>query len=299
MASTTAIKSWVVGGTGGGSYIGFHDIDGRFVGGAKSLAEGEYSEMTRWYAVKQADITTPQRERQTQTGDDVYQGHLMFPSTDPVEIAIQIGVQQQARKADVLGIKEVDDDQLSYTLINPEIEDLPPACLLIHSPAKERVFGQRSRDGWVINMIHRCEISDRGSSISERTMRDYDFFATCDQTYVHPWGVAMTKDQEGAIGGAGIEAGDTYRIMLGAFRTDGTVSALDLTKRIRGDHTTNAMKVWSEVISTGVVTELEAGTDFEIVQGSGATLDQIVFGTEAAPVARGAGEHIVYRYQWS
>ncbi len=293
MASLTGFLRWITGGTGGGSYIGFYDIDGYFCAGTKSLSAGEYAEMSRFFAIKAVDITTPTRERQNQSGDDIHQGFISFPSLDPIEAAIQLGVAQQDRMTELQGLNIVDDDQMKYRVIGAILEQLPPSCLLVLSPAKEKVFGQRSRDGWVINLLHRGEIEDRGSKLNERQMRDYDMFMICTQEYRHPWGVAMTKDAEGTLGGAGIEAGDLYRIMLGAFRTDGIVTTIPLVKNIRGDHTTDAMKVWSENISTGVVTEVTA---FEV--DTSTTPHELVFGTIAVPAALSAGAHVVYRYQW-
>jgi len=286
-------KQYIAGGVKS-TGVGFYDDDGFMCGAAGALAEGEDSGLLPIIAVKNIEFTVPEPDRQTQTGDDTTQGSLTFASTDSVTLGIQAGIADMDVEAALMNVKAVSVDGMYAVTINPDVEELALFCMLTSGTAKKRAFGAPQK-GFEVYVINQAEAFVTGADgIAERTLRNYDYVATADQTGQFPWGEAMSGATDGALRGAGRKYISKYPVWMHAFRPDGSVSEVTLDKTPAGDHTTDYVQVWSIDIATGVATKMTPGTDFEV----DTTTPKIVFGTVAVPAAPSAGAHIVIQYRF-
>lgn len=269
--------------------LGFYDSAGFMCGAAGALANGEDSGMLRWRGMKSVDATFPEETRVTQTGDDQKQGTLTFPSTDPLAIAIQMGVNDMDTEALLMNVNVYDDGQFEHVPIDPFIEEYPLACLWVQSTAKRREIGQRASKGIVNHVFIQGEPSVRGfDGLTERELQNYDYFMSLDQVSVYPWGAIIADANEGTEAMSADKFVSDKLVTLHAFRGDGSTDTVTLDFTPAGTHTTPAgvFAVWSTNPTTGAVTELDPTTGFTVA-------GNVV--TFVAPPA--AGHHVVIRYK--
>ncbi|GAB4527848.1 MAG: hypothetical protein OHK0046_46040 [Anaerolineae bacterium] len=261
--------------------VGFYDEAGLFCGGVTALAAGESAGLLRWYGLKQVGLTIPTRERQTQTGDDESLGSLTFQPTDPVGITVQAGLNDLNMAAALQGVTSHDDGWMTMQPIYPSVEEIPPACFVINSTAKKRVFGQNSLKGWEVWVLSSCEFSVGGpDGINERALRSYDFGGVADQVYMLPWGQPLMDDFN-AFGGAGILTTLPQWFWLHAYRGHASTLTVEL------DYvpiSAAKIQIRSYTIATGVWDDLAVTTDWTLS------------GKEITFTASQAGKHNVIRY---
>lgn len=286
----SAFKKYIAGGIVQAEY-GLYDTAGLLCGAAGSLANGEDSGMARWTGMKSIDATFPEVERQTQTGDDQRQGTLTFQPTDPTTLGIQMGVASMDDEAAVGNVNVYDDGQFDIVQVDPYLEDLPLACLMVHSTAKKRVVGQRPTKGFEVHVFNSGEINTQGfDGITERELRNYDFFMALDQTYTWAWGAVMSKANEGSIASSAGKFTTSNLVSLHAIREDGTELVVSLDYIPIGAETiTGAVQAWRTAAADGAVSVLTPTTDYTLTTGGVFTLTALGAGA--------AGDHIVVRYK--
>jgi hypothetical protein len=286
MSKMVAINKFISGGIKEFQY-GLYDKDGLMCGAMVNLANGEDSGMAIWRGVKTIDITIPEKDRQWQTGDDTRQGFITFESTENPIMNIQMGIQHLDHEAVFQNTKLHDDTQLVLGLFDPRVEEVPSVCTIIHSTAKQKVYGQPEAASWVVQFFNNGEISVRGrDSITERQLANYDYSMTLSQTSNWPWGQPLTIEHHGTNFATGGTAGSKNPVTMHAVRGDGTVTEVTLDFTPVGVHTVaGAFKVWQRAAATGVWTELEATTHYTVANKT------FTFVTTPA-----AGDHVIIRY---
>lgn len=286
----SAFKRYIAGGIVRAEY-GFYDEDGLFCGGATSLANGEDSGMARWLGMKSIDATFPEVERVTQTGDDQRQGTLTFQPTDPATLGIQMGVASMDDEAAVGNVNVYDDGQFEMVQVDPYLEDLPVAALMVHSTAKKRVVGERPTKGFEVHVFNSGEINTQGfDGITERELRNYDFFMALDQVFTWPWGAAMSKANEGSIASSAGKFTTADYVTLHAIREDASEMVVNLDYvPVGAESVSGVVKVWRVAAADGAVTSLTNTTDFTLTTGGVFTLTTAGVGA--------AGDHLVVRYK--
>lgn len=284
---TTPFRVYIAGGIVRAE-IGFYDDDGLFCAGARDLDEGEDAGMIQWVGVKQIDYTAPERVRETQTGDDRRLGTLTFEPAENAVLGIQMGAQDMDREADFTNTNVYDDDQMAFVTIDPIIDTEPLVSLITHGQAKREEFGAPPQKGWEVNIFNAGEISVGGpDSITERTLRNYDYSMNAEQTFRYPWMETFTKENQGTLGGAGGRTTLRNWLTLHAFRGDDTATSFTLDYLPLGDEDSDFIRLYSTDLAT-LVTSVVNTADYTV-------------NTETGVVTFTAGafedEHIVARYQ--
>lgn len=253
--------------------LSFYDSAGLACGSASALANGEDAGMMYWRGMKNVDITTPERERQSATGDDELLGTFTFPSTDPVTLGLQFGKKDLAVASALQNTNLYDNGQFEFYLANASVDDLPLMFLQTHSLAKRHTFGQRQIKGYEVNMFFSGEISDQGpDSITERQIRAYDYFMACDPVSVFPWDSKIAVANEGARAAPYAIVTSDYFNTYHFFKGDGTIATITLDETPIGVHTlARAFRVTSYNPTTDVTTVIAPTTGFTVA-GSVVTL---------------------------
>lgn len=283
--------SYIAGGIVQAEY-GLYDTEGLMCGKAGVLANGEDSGMGRWLGMKSVDASVPEVERATQTGDDQRQGTITFQPTDATTLAIQMGVTTPEDEAALNNVAVYDDGQFSILPFDPYLEDLPVACLSILSTAKKRVPGQRANKGYEVNIFNYGEISAQGyDGITEREMRNYDFFMSLDQVYTWLWGSPMSQANEGTVAASGGRFTSNRLVSFHAIRGDASELSVTLDfVPIGAESVSGVVKVWKTAAADGVVTVLTPTTDYTLNASTGAL-------ALTAAGAGAEGDHFVVRYK--
>ncbi|MDX1995598.1 MAG: hypothetical protein SF029_24655 [bacterium] len=252
------------------SWIGFYDANGLFCGSAPTLAEGDSAGMLRVPAVKEMSFEIPERERQNQSGDDQLQGFFTFESIEATSTNMLVGVNDLDFQVAVQDVNLINVGPLTVAPIRPSLDELPPVCLLNFSQAKKRVFGQQSAKGWEVVFLNQGEINPIGEdNRNERTIRNWNYQGTWENTLAWPWGMAMTKATENytqATGGRGIAVNP---VMFHAFRANGTATTFTLAFKPAGDHSSGKIAVFVTDLTTLVTTVVAPTTGFTAVASTG------------------------------
>lgn len=268
---------------------GFYDTNGFMCGAAGVLANGADSPMMRLWAIKNIDVTIPERVRETQTGDDEVQGSLYFGPTDPVVLNIQTGLSDLDVEAAMQDINVYNDTQKKLIVLNPNVDSFPLACMLTMGIAKKKVFGEAAVKGYEVNVFNSGEFVILGrDALAERTLGNYDLTMTCDQTSTFPWGEAMSIANHGTLGGAGGKWPSENKLTMHAFRGDGTDVTLTLAETPAGDDTSGRIKVYKET-SAHVRSVLTPTSGYTVVTST----KVLTFA-----VAPAAGDHIIVLYEY-
>ncbi len=247
-------------------YAGFYDTDGLFSGGELTLADGEDSGMIRVWAAKTLSYTRPGRERTDQSGDDIHQGFLSFPSLERLTMDLALGVQDMDNEAAFQDILVYADDMQSWLLLGAQVEELPAICAIVNSKAKKKVFGQSMTKGVEIHMIPSCEFDPTGpSSLNQREVRDSGYAIACDQVTAWPWGKAFadSASNEGALNAFAARSTSSWDMCMHAFQRDGIADTFQL------DHVPAGVgaayiEAWEYTRGTGLWAQLDYTTGFTI-----------------------------------
>lgn len=271
--------------------FGFYDSEGLLCGAVTSLANGEDSGMVLWQGMKSVDASFPEWETLTQTGDDQRQGTLRFSPTDPSTLAIQMGVNDMDIEASLQGMTAYDDGQFEVLPIDAYLEELPPASLIVHSTAKKRVPGTRTEKGLEVHVFNYGEINSAGpDGLTERELRNYDYFMTLEQAFTYPWGAVISKANYGTPGATAGKFVSDYYTTLHALRGDGTALSITLDWTPIGAETlARSVQVVKTAAADGAVTVLTPTTDFTLATSGAFAL------TAAGQGA--AGDHFVIKYK--
>lgn len=283
---TNAFKRLIAGGVKYGRY-GVYDTSGLICGSAGTLANGSGSGFGRWYGVKSVDLSIPDPERQTQTGDDKVQGSLFFESADPVTLAIQMGVWDQDVEVGLLGTKIETIDNLYSSLIAPSLDDTPLLMLLFGVTAKSKATGSSGRTKGYLNWLFtECQLRSGGpDGIKERTFENYDYSGFANPVTTNPWGTALSVATNGSLYGVGVPLVTANPLNIHNFIGDGSTTTVTLDETPAAA-SANDIKIWKNV--SGTVTKLTYTTDYTV------NTSTKVVTLVAAPAA---GAHLFIMYE--
>lgn len=257
---TLGIKRLIAAGAEYAKY-GLYDSDGLICGQAGVLATSADSGFGRWYAIKKLDLGIPEYARITQTGDDIAQGSMLFPSADPVTLAIQTGVLDQDVEVGLDTSKLETIDNYYMQSIAPQISDLPLAMLLVGVKMKSKTSNQ---SGYLNYLFTECQIAQGGpDAIAERTFENYDYTGFANPVDKNPWQVALSLATHGTLFNVGVKWTSKNPVNIHNFKAPASLNPSFTVDDTPAAESGKAMKIWKNV--AGVVTPLVYTTDFAVV----------------------------------
>lgn len=208
--------------------------------GSLSAGAASGGGLVRLQGVKQANITLPQSERKTQTGDDEAQGTLIFAPIEDPSGTLNLGILDLDYENMVQGTQLYNVGDLQISVLAPQDPDFVDHLFLMSRPAKSKEAATSGLGRWINYLIPIMNASPRGdSSIQEREFSDAVYDVICNKSSKFPWGLALGAANVGTTGGPIFRIISRYPLMIDTFIGNNSEDEYTLSKIPVGDHSSD------------------------------------------------------------
>lgn len=168
-----------------------------------SLSQGTGAELARLYGVKTADISIPEPDVVTITGDDGPLGIFTFPPTDLPSFVLEVGqvdytIASATQNTNIYTIGNYYDIQLQQPN-DPQFNDV---MLVFTSQAKSKESGSDGESGWHHLIAPKAQMSYLGTAFNERGEQTFRYQVVINKFSRYPWGQQLNVNAEGTTSAA-------------------------------------------------------------------------------------------------
>lgn len=214
------------------AYWGLLDTTGILTGQAATapaagLTTG--SPMGKMLGVKTSDVTIPEPEVTTVTGDDQPLGSFIFGSTANPTFNIEVGVRDLTFEAATQETKVMAIGDIDIGVLQPTDPTFPDVFLNFMRRAKSKVVGSDGVSGWEGLFIPKANVIPLGSAAyTERAAASYRYRVIANPCDKFPWGTTVSDTDNGTTGGALFPWSAENRLHVQRFTGDNTEDAFVL-----------------------------------------------------------------------
>lgn len=181
---------------------GILDSNGLFNGNSASLSAGaDGNPAGRIRGIKTADISIPEPEIVTITGDDIPMAQFIFPSASFPSFVIETATEDYDLNALAQGTLTQALGDWDIALYQPDKDEVPQMCLIFTSQAKSDESGSRGVKGFYNLIVPKAEIVPLGpGGFNERAEMTFRWQVNITRSDIKPWGAAISNADNGATG---------------------------------------------------------------------------------------------------
>lgn len=247
------------------------------------ISAGSAAGMGRLKGVKSIEVTEPDAESVTPTGDNGALDPFILQANTPVTGTLTTGARDQLFYAKSNGVKIATSGGRDLLGLIPVCFNYGTIQLLVNSPAKSVETATLGEEGWVTNGLMAVRNNSKAfTTMTERAVRDWTNNLVFSKASKTLWGESWVAATHGSTAFVGFEIQHTYPIHIKTLIGNGTVDEVALDETLAEASATN-IQVWR------AGTSLAYTTDFV-----GSVEDNTVTFTD--PPANGSINIIVYGF---
>lgn len=195
------------------------------------LAQGSGAELARLYGVKTADVSVPDPEVVTITGDDGTLGIFTFPSNELPSFILEVGqsdytLASETQNTNVYTIGTYYDIQLQQPN-DPQFNDV---MLVFTSQAKSKESGSDGESGWHHLIAPKAQMSYLGAAFNERGEKTFRYQVVINKFSRYPWGQNLNINAEGTQSAAMFEWFTERRVAFFTYIQSGSGGSIVLDR---------------------------------------------------------------------
>lgn len=206
------------------------------------MSNGDTEELLRAYGAKTADVSVPEPEVVTITGDDQALGIFTFPSNALPSFVMEFGqsdyaLASQTQNTSIYTVATYYDVQL----LGPNDPQFNDIVLVMTSQAKSKESGSDGESGWHHLIAPRAQMSYLGAALNERGEKTFRYQVTINKFSRFPWGQALPEATIGTASAVMFEWFTERRISFVTYIQGGAGGTITLD---RTPYAANRVALW-------------------------------------------------------
>lgn len=247
------------------------------------IAAGGSAGMGRLAGVKSLDVTEPDSETVTPTGNNgALDSYILAPNAGPTG-TLTTSARDQVFTQASNGMKIATTGSRDLLGLIPACSNYGQIQLLVNSPAKSVETATIGEDGFVVNGLMSVRNNSKAfTTMTERAVRDWVNNMVFSRSSKTLWGEVWSTNTHGSTSFVGFEFSSPYPIHIKTFIGDGTIDEVLLDEPLAEANAAN-VQVWRAGTSLVYTTAFSADV----------ATNKVEF---VAPPANGSINIIVYGY---
>lgn len=211
----------------------FLDANGYVAGTTGTVTAGANgSPMGTMLGIQEASATVPDTDVEPVAGDDGTLGTFIFDPTSTPTFTIDIGVHDLAIDAYAQGTNVVNDGDMSYGVLQPQLPTYRDALIILTSVAKSYEATTRGTSKYYHYVLPKVTMHPVGRvAIAGRTAAAFRYSCVEQVSTTRGAGATMKVSVEGTESGTIIPLTSDNRITMQRFDGDNTTTVWNLAKR--------------------------------------------------------------------